>query len=149
MYICVFGVGCNENTTNTGAEFLHSVMNELQAKRIEMTIQQLLASHLLSEKGDVNNFEDQGDEARDPTLRNKGYLPQVPNNPDDFVIEDLEDGNHNFQGGDPGIPPLSKEELMALYQAAITKGAGLNLSSLPTLNNLKSHKPPSLASQSK
>lgn len=132
-----------------GAEFLHSVINELQTKRIELTIQQLIASHLLSEKGDLSSFEDQGDEARDPTIRNKGYLPQILSNPDDFVVEDLEDGNHNIQGGDTGIPPLSKDELMALYQAAISKGSGLNLSSLPMLGNLKPHKLPVVGSQSK
>lgn len=30
-------------------------------------------------------------------------------------------------------PPLSKGELLALYQAAVAKGSGLNLSALPQL----------------
>ncbi|XP_022186596.1 nuclear transcription factor Y subunit beta-like [Nilaparvata lugens] len=106
-----------------GASFLQSVVRRIQTDRFQ-SLSRVISNRLNAlDKSDTANYE------TDPEVRN--ILLQILSTPptdseQHSHYEDLagSDGDNHMQDDIPPAP-LSKQELLALYQAAVSKGTNL------------------------
>ncbi|KAG8270933.1 hypothetical protein J6590_074171 [Homalodisca vitripennis] len=98
LLLCCSLAASDSNSSDTGADFLQSVIQRMQHEKFINSDEDLIHS----------------------------YRPTP-------VPQQYESMAGSGEGPHQDIPPLSKGELLALYQAAVAKGTGLDLASLPTL----------------
>ncbi|RZF45129.1 hypothetical protein LSTR_LSTR000539 [Laodelphax striatellus] len=108
----------------SGASFLQSVVGRIQSDRFQ-SLSRVISNRLNAlDKSDTANYE------TDPEVRNILMqilsTPPTDNEEHSSHFEDLaaSDGDNHMQDDIPPAP-LSKQELFALYQAAVSKGTNL------------------------
>ncbi|XP_075218948.1 uncharacterized protein LOC142323338 [Lycorma delicatula] len=129
-------MGNCDSDASSGADFLQAMMSKIQIERFKSSLG-VLANHILMDKSDPHT-QDIQPEVKDLLFRiilpdeNSSYEFEEPAYPP--VHEDADEKPYQQSN-----LPLSKQELLALYHAALSKGTSLNVSTMPMLTNSNEH----------